>query len=59
MKITAELELEQWNFLLEVLSLTDKPTISATAINMLKPQLDEQFKKNSEASQIVDNKIGG
>lgn len=59
MKITAELELEQWNFLLEVLSLTDKPTISATAINMLKPQLDEQFKKNSEASQIVDKKIGG
>lgn len=48
MKITAELELEQWNFILEVLTLNDKPIISGTAVNMIKPQLDAEFEKKSK-----------
>ena len=48
MKIIAELELEQWNLILEVLSLNDKPMISSVAINMLKPQLDAEFEKQSK-----------
>jgi hypothetical protein len=44
MELTVTLSKEEWEFVLEVLNLNNTNQIKNTAIGLLKPQLDEQFK---------------
>lgn len=54
-----ELELDQWSFILETLQMNrnNSPIITGTAISLLKPQLDEQYRLQQIASQTKTNNV--
>lgn len=46
MELSVTLSKEQWEYILEVIDLSNSPHIKSVAIALLKPQLDEQFQKS-------------
>lgn len=52
--MTVNLELSEWNFIIETLQIskTASPTIVKTAVNLLRPQLEIQYNQMINDSSI-------